>query len=187
MNLYDFDGTVYRGDSTVDFYKFALKKHPLLIRYLPGQGLGFLLHGLKRIDRTELKEYFFSFLKGVSAEELVPEFWTSHRDRIFPWYLEQKRSDDLIISASPEFLLRPICEELGAELLASRVDPRTGRFDGPNCKGEEKVRRLRERYGAAHIQKFYSDSRSDTPLALLAEEAYLVTDGKPERWDLEKK
>ena len=28
MNIYDFDGTLYAGDSTMDFLKFSLKKHP---------------------------------------------------------------------------------------------------------------------------------------------------------------
>lgn len=27
VNVYDFDGTIYDGDSTIDFYKFCLKKY----------------------------------------------------------------------------------------------------------------------------------------------------------------
>ena len=37
MNVYDFDKTIYRGDSTKDFYFFLLRRHPVLIRYLPKQ------------------------------------------------------------------------------------------------------------------------------------------------------
>ena len=32
MNVYDFDKTIYDGDSSVDFYKFSLKRHPKLAR-----------------------------------------------------------------------------------------------------------------------------------------------------------
>ena len=38
----------------------------------------------------------------------------------------------------------------------------------------KKVRRLHETYPDVEIAEFYSDSRSDSPLAELAEHAYLV-------------
>ena len=79
MNVYDFDGTIYNGDSTVDFYLFALKRKPSLIRYLPKQLWGFVLYGLKRINKTQLKEYFFSFLPAIDAETLVEAFWNGER------------------------------------------------------------------------------------------------------------
>ena len=50
----------------------------------------------------------------------------------------------------------------------------TGKTDGKNCHGAEKVRRLHEAYPDVQIAEFYSDSRSDSPLAELAERAYLV-------------
>ena len=31
MNIYDFDKTIYDGDSSIDFYKFCVKKNKLLI------------------------------------------------------------------------------------------------------------------------------------------------------------
>ena len=52
MNVYDFDGTIYDGDSTVDFYVFALKKKPSLISYGPKQAWGFLLYLLKKINKV---------------------------------------------------------------------------------------------------------------------------------------
>ena len=59
MNVYDFDGTIYEGDSTVDFFLYALKNRPSVLRYLPKQICGFILYAAKRIDKTKLKEYFF--------------------------------------------------------------------------------------------------------------------------------
>lgn len=185
MNVYDFDGTLYRGDSTVDFYLFALRRRPSLVRYLPKQALGFLLHGLGRIDRTRLKEYFFSFLPGLDAQQLAEDFWDAHQGRIFPWYPAQHREDDLVISASPEFLLRPICRRLGIkELIASQVDPATGLFRGKNCRGQEKVAQFQALYGDVPIADFYSDSNADLPLARLASRAFLVSDGTIKQWEL---
>ena len=50
MNIYDFDGTLYDGDSTFDFIVFSLKKHPALVRFLPVQGWAAALYVLKKID-----------------------------------------------------------------------------------------------------------------------------------------
>ena len=81
----------------------------------------------------------------------------------------------MVISASPEFLLQPICRRLGiSNLIASKVDPRTGRFSGPNCHGINKVSRYREVYGDTVPQAFYSDSYKDEPMARIAVQAYMV-------------
>lgn len=47
MNVYDFDGTIYNGDSTIDFFLYALKRNPSVLRYLPKQVWGFVLYGIK--------------------------------------------------------------------------------------------------------------------------------------------
>lgn len=184
MKVYDFDGTIYDGDSTVDFFLYALKRKPALACYIPKQAWGCLLYGLKRISKTELKEYFFSFLSGMDAQKLTESFWNKNHHKVYKWYLDQKQPDDIIISASPEFLLKPICQRLGiCHLIASRVDTQSGKFSGENCKGEEKVRRLATEYQVTHIDSFYSDSRSDLPLAKIADKAYLVKNGDLINWE----
>ena len=95
----------------------------------------------------------------------------------------QQREDDVIISASPEFLLKPICIRLGiSNLMASVVDKRTGMYLGINCHGEEKVRRFYKKFNQ-EIDEFYSDSFSDAPLANIAKKAYLVDGDILIPWD----
>ena len=174
QNAYDFDKTIYYDDSTRDFYFFCLKRHWNILLYLPYQLFWFILFATKVIRKTAFKEKFYIFFRGVKdIDGEVATFWKEHEKKIKPWYLEQKRADDVIISASPEFLLRPICEKLGVRLIASRVDQYTGAYDGENCYGEEKVLRYQAEAGEP-IEKFYSDSLSDTPMAHLAKEAYIV-------------
>lgn len=185
MNVYDFDGTIYNGDSTIDFFLFALKNKPSLITYLPPQIIGFFLYGLRKITKTQLKEYYFKFLEGIDTVRLVDRFWNENHKKIYPWYLSQQDPNDIIISASPEFLLKPICKRLGIQfLIASKVDITSGKFIGENCKGVEKVRRLEEQHNITHIENFYSDSPSDLPLAKIANHAFFVKYGKPSNWRL---
>jgi HAD superfamily phosphoserine phosphatase-like hydrolase len=184
MNVYDFDGTIYDGDSTVDFFLFAIKRKPTALLRLPKQFWGFVLYGLKQIDKTKLKEYFYSFLPAVDGESLLEAFWDQNQHKIFSWYPQMHQPEDIVISASPEFLLRPICRRLGIErLIASKVDIRTGKYTGVNCRGKEKVRRLEAEYQITEIDNFYSDSHSDLPLAKIARKAYLIKQGAITEWN----
>lgn len=175
INVYDFDGTIYRGDSSADFYRFCLRRHPAVWREAFGCVPLLLDAALKKRDLTRGKQRFYRYLTRVpDVKEAVSLFWREHEKNIKGWYIKQKRADDLIVSASPEFLLSPVCQTLGVRLIGSRVDPHTGVYDGLNCHDEEKARRLHEACPDAEIGRFYSDSRADAPLARLAKEAFLV-------------
>lgn len=181
MNVYDFDKTIFHGDSTATFYTWCLRRWPRALLSLPRTAFAFTLLGLKLRPKTRCKEIFYGFLRHVppTAPE---EFWQSHETGIYPWYMAQRQADDVIISASPEFLLRPIADKLGFFLIASRVDPRTGKTEGLNCHGEEKVRRFRALYPEEAVDRFYSDSLSDSPMARLAKEAFMIRKGRVGPW-----
>lgn len=188
MNGYDFDGTIYDGDSTLDFYRFCVKRRPRVLTALPRQGWAVLRYLLKRRDKTAMKQGFYSFLGRLDdTESLVAAFWQTHQAKVKSWYLAQKRADDAILSASPAFLLEPICARLETgELIASQVDPQTGRCLGDNCYGSEKARRFSERFPGQTMENFYSDTLSDLPAARLAERAWLVRGREVRPWPLEK-
>ena len=65
MNIYDFDGTIYHGESSTDFFFYCLKRYPKTWKYvLPTMfyGLGYLLRIVKK---TKFKsKFFFDHLKG---------------------------------------------------------------------------------------------------------------------------
>ncbi len=181
MNVYDFDKTIYPRDSTAQFYLWCLGRYPGAWLTLPCTAWAFFCLGLRLRPKTRCKEIFYRFLRHVPPD--APErFWAGHIGAVQRWYLDQKRPDDLVISASPEFLLRPAADALGFALMASRVDQATGRYDGENCHGAEKVRRYREKYGDAPVEGFWSDSRSDSPMAALAARAWLVDGDERVPW-----
>lgn len=183
MNVYDFDKTIYDGDSTVNFYKYCIRKKPSVLKHLPKQLWAFLMYFIRVYDKTTMKENFYRFLKSIDdIDLLIEDFWKANMSKVKKWYLDSKRDDDVIISASPEFLLKYPCKRLNISLIASRVDKKTGIYDGKNCHGKEKVLRFNAVYGDSQIDKFYSDSLSDTPLAELAKEAYIVKGLKIEKW-----
>lgn len=183
MNVYDFDGTIYHGDSTLDFFLYSLRRYPTLIKHIPFQVRGYILYKFGKLTKTQFKECFFQFLADIDTDKMVTAFWKQNNSRIYLWYKKQQKQDDIIISASPEFLLRPLCQQLGVQcLIASKVDESSGKFIGENCKGMEKVHRLVAEFGNCNIDNFYSDSVSDLPLAKLAKHAFLVRNGMIIPW-----
>jgi phosphoserine phosphatase len=184
MNVYDFDKTVFYPDSSACFLRYCLRHYPrAVLKALPGASVVGLRWLMKQCETKELKEQLFSFLPLLeSVEQTVADFWAEYRKNLAPWYLDRKQPDDLILSASPEFLLRPVCEELGIRLLATDMDPYTGKIHGLNCHDEEKLRRFRKAFPGERVERFYSDSLSDAPMARTAAEAFLVKNGELLPW-----
>lgn len=101
----------------------------------------------KKGTKTDFKEKMYRFLTYCDTEKDVNDFWKEYIGNIKPFYLEQKKDDDVIISASPEFLLKPVCKRLKIKnLMASKVDMHSGKYSGVNCHGKEKVKRFYEAF-----------------------------------------
>jgi len=174
--LYDFDGTIYDGDSSVDFIIFCFRKNPKLIKYLPKIIFAALKYKLKKITKTEMKEAFFSFLQDIkNIDKVLTEFWKIHEKNIKEFYKEKSHDKDIIISASPKFLLEPIAKKYKVyDLFGSPIDKSTGKYNGENCHGEEKVRLFKEKYKKAEILEMWTDSHHDLPLIKEAKKGYMV-------------
>ncbi len=182
LNVYDFDNTILKGDSTALFYAYCLVRTPRMFLRLPKLLWGALF--ILKKDKQRFKQDMFAFLRDLKdPEAAVTTFWDRNIRRVKRFYLQNRCDDDVIISASPEFLIKSAVDRLGnARVLASPVDIHSGLYSGLNCHGEEKVRRLFEVCPGAKIDEFYSDSHSDEPLARLAKKAYLVKGEKRLPW-----
>lgn len=184
MNVFDFDRTVINDDSTKLFLLYCLRRFPRAFESeLGGIGIGLVRYLTGKIGFEGFKESLFGFLKYVPDIDIyVQSFWNDNMSRIEPYYLEIQRADDIIVSASPDFLVRPMAERLGVQLIATPMTKESGIINGVNCKGKEKVRRFKELYPDGYIDAFYSDSLTDAPMARIAERAFLVVNHRPENW-----
>lgn len=184
MNVYDFDNTILRGDSSVRFFFYCLRHFPRMWADIPGQALNVAQFLLRLKPKQAFKQRMFAYLTRIGdVDAAVDAFWKVNLSRIKAWYPPLHREDDVVISASPEFLIQPACRHLGIRcVIGSPVDKRSGHFLGPNCHGREKVNRFHARFPGSRIESFYSDSHSDDPLAGLADAAWLVRGEKLLPW-----
>ena len=190
MNVYDFDKTIYDGDCTVNFYLYCLGKYPVIYKKIPEVLWFGLLFKLGIIKKTDFKSRFFKFATIIpNLEVAVADFWKKDKSKIKGFYLDIQKEDDIVISASPTFILNEICSILNIKnLYATNVDLNTGKIMGENCYGEEKVKRFYEAgYNEESIDEFYSDSLSDSPLANISKKAFIVIKEKLIPWNEYKK
>lgn len=183
-DVYDFDKTLYINDSTVMFYLYCLKNNKKVRKYLPTHILYFIKYQLKLIKKQVFKEKFFEFVECIEdIDKEVENFWKENKTKIRFNLLEKTDNEKIVISASPEFLLNNICKEIGvSRVMASEVDKKTGKFYSNNCFGEEKVKRFNKEFKNAEIENFFSDSLTDTPLAEISKNSYLVKKNKVVDW-----
>jgi phosphatidylglycerophosphatase C len=194
---FDFDGTLTFRDSFTAFLRW--RAGPIgyvfgLVRLLPA-GIAYQFHR----DRGRLKaaaaRVFLGRMPRTEIESLARKFAERHArslfrpDAIAAWRRWQAQGAKLlIVTASPESLVAPFARGLGADMLiGSRLafddDGRfTGKLDGRNCRGPEKVRRLREALGLElTLEAAYGDSRGDKEMLAIAEDrGYRIFRGRPE-------
>ena len=183
MNVYDFDNTIYDGESVVDFFLYYCKKDKSLLRYIPSVFTALFKYkrGQVTIEQA-LSKYGEAVADYYRKHPDIPEdmkyFWNCHMNKIKPFYKDIQSDDDLIISGSPEFSLDIICKRLGIKrYIGSLIDTQSGEVKRL-CIRENKVKAFFEEYPDTKIENFYTDSINDLPLIEISENAYLVKGNK---------
>ncbi|MBR2337097.1 MAG: haloacid dehalogenase-like hydrolase [Clostridia bacterium] len=188
MNVYDFDDTILEGDTERYFWAWVFKKFPHIAGYHSEYLFYMTLQNMGLITRDDSRPHAYAFLKEFDdIDAVVEQFWDEHEHFIKEWYLKTQRKDDVIISASPEFLLIPICKRLGINhLIASHMDKKTGRLPDKFNYAGQKVIRFREVFGDVKPECFFSDSESDRFMAEISEKAIKVIGNELIPWQISK-
>ena len=174
---YDFDKTIYKGDSSTDFFFYMIFSRPYLLLFAPYFLIVFALYGMKIVKKKRFKECMFFFIPWYSnIEKIVDKFWEKNANKIMKWYPPQKKADeDVFVSASLLFIIKPVLQMLNIKnYIATNYNVKTGKIYGKNCYGEAKVEEFKRVYPKAKLEAFYSDSLSDLPMMRIADKAFLV-------------
>jgi phosphatidylglycerophosphatase C len=181
---FDFDGTLTMIDSFTAFlaWRVARPRHlyglvklvPAAVLYLRDRDRGRLKAAavrefLRGLPRPQLEAEAEAFARAESARMFRPDALEAWRR----WGLEGALR--VIVTASPETTVAPFARILGAErLIGTRLafdsEGRVaGAFDGANCRGPEKVRRLREAFGQdLRLAAAYGDTSGDHEMLQIA-------------------
>jgi phosphatidylglycerophosphatase C len=184
LALFDFDGTITTRDTLVEFiiftegrlrfYQGLLVLSPVLLLYklriIPSQKakemlLSFFFRGMElSLFQTRCAAFVKTKLPDLLRRKALAKIWD-----------HQTKGDRIIIvSASPENWVGEWATHCGLEFIATRLEVNngalTGKIQGKNCSGIEKVNRIRgylnlSNFNAIHA---YGDTTADWPMLNLA-------------------
>lgn len=194
LAIFDLDNTLLNGDSDflwgeficdqglVDKHQYHEQNRKFHQQYMDGE-----------LDITEFVEFVLTPMAGKSVKEMDALHEKFMQQKIKYIMTRQARKliakhqdaghETLIITATNEFITRPIADAYGIKnLLATPVEVKRGKFTGHSpgtpCFKEGKIERL-EAWLEEHGHKpeetwFYSDSRNDIPLLEQVDHAIAV-------------
>ena len=190
--VFDFDHTLYDGDSGSHLFAWLIRRNPLrilaallatpllgpMVAFLPTRRWGisgyvwigsFGMHRVREFDRV-IDRYVAGHREEI-ARRLLPvalEVFAAHRER----------GDRVVVATgAPPELARAILGFVAHEdvpVIGTQVGPRLGGVKAVrHCHNAEKVRMLRE-HGYSGIDVAYSDSSADLPLLQAARRPVVV-------------
>lgn len=186
--LFDFDGTLTKKDSLFEVIKFIRGRRRFywgMILSLPS----LILYKLKIISNWEAKERLLTlFFGGIFYSEFQKECHQFALNSI-PGLLrvdamatltelKQRNFRIVVVTASAEDWVKPWCDSQHIECIGTRLqifDQKiTGKIQGFNCSGKEKVARIKAKIELSEYKEIYSygDSQGDTEMLALASKPY---------------
>jgi phosphatidylglycerophosphatase C len=182
--FFDFDGTITTHDSLLEFIKF----YKGTVKYYLGLAVNaFFIAAWKAgiISNQAAKERVLSYFFKNTPVEFFQQRCNEFAETAIPLYirskavreierLKQAGAEIVIVSASAENWLSAWCAKNELQLLATRLTITegrlTGKINGLNCHGQEKVNRIKDAYDLSAYDEIYcyGDTKGDKPMLGLA-------------------
>ena len=185
--FFDFDGTITKKDTLLEIIKFQKGKYEfykgffLLSPYLAAMKIKILSN---QVVKEKVLRYFF---EGISEHQFQKKC-TEFSEKILPQLirpkalemiheLKQKNFEVIIVSASPNNWFQDWCRRNNILFISTTLEvidgKITGKINGKNCHGEEKVKRIKQSYNLSEYETIYcfGDTKGDKPMLKLATHA----------------
>ena len=186
--FFDFDGTVTCRDTLFEIIKYQKGKRALytgLIKLSPWL-IAMKLHIIST-DAAKEKVLTF-FFKGTPIQDFqrkCDEFIATKLPRLIRSHAlkeinkhKQSNTTVVIVSASADNWIAGWCRQNHIQCIATKLELAdgkvTGRIDGKNCNGIEKVNRIKAAFQLESYETIlaYGDTKGDKPMLSLAAFAY---------------
>lgn len=186
--LFDFDGTLTCRNSLFLFLRFCMDAKSRYVTFILKNLFSLLKYKLGLLSADEVKLILVSCaMKGMSDYEIerlcdafIPVIERNLRSGSLLCLKDYKKMGfrNVIVSASLGMWIRPWALKTGLidDVIATELEFRGGicRYICKNCKGEEKVNRIRNLFQprAEYYIVAYGDSKDDMPMLRYADKAY---------------
>ncbi len=182
--FFDFDGTITRKDTMLEFIKFSKGNGNYIIgMMILSPSLLLMKFGLlsKKVAKEKMLGYFFAgtqineFNKTCQQfiEQKVPSLIRTDAMNKIREHLSNG-NEVVVVSASAENWMSGWCLANGLKVIATKLEvinnKITGKLNGENCNGIEKVNRIKQAYDPANYDAIYcyGDTEGDQPMLQIA-------------------
>lgn len=195
----DFDGTAIKGDSVVSFIRYLYKEKKITLKEYLHSIKGGILYKLGYYNEHKSKEVALKFIERFSKsdiDQLAKNFVnTVLKEAVFnemhTLIAKHRQNGDkiVIVSASPNIYMQFIadiidCDKVLCTELIADNNAYLSKIYGLNCKGDEKILRIRKLIRSEFIDcdltqcHAYGDSKSDLPMINLVGHKHIVNNYK---------
>lgn len=189
LALFDFDGTLYQGDSFTRFIFYAHSKRHIFkhgLKILPWIQAYYLNLYPANAMRPKLFEAIFSQTPVDELQPIAEDYAQRLISRLNPSLHQQllqhqAQGDDVVlVSASVDLYLIEVCKLLNIDLICTETEcinhTITGRYTTPDCSELQKSIRIRTRYSLESYQHIYAygNSKEDLDMLKLADFPHMV-------------
>ncbi|QHS58717.1 HAD family hydrolase [Chitinophaga agri] len=186
--FFDFDGTITRRDTLFEIIRFQ-KGDAALYAGLALLAPALVMMKCKLISKQKAKEIVLQyFFRNMPVDEFRDKCAAFCRDKL-PGLIRETAEQEIkqhiskghrvvVVTASAQEWVKPWADCIGIECIGTQLEIRdarvTGRINGINCNGEEKVRRIREKYDLPAFGDIYAygDTSGDKPMLQMATFGY---------------
>lgn len=183
IKVFDFDNTIYKGESSFDLVIFMIKNNKKILLYLPSIFINMIKYKLCMVDKEKLIKKINNYMKVMIMDQdelnaLVKKFWKKKIHKLDRNMLRRIKREDVIITAGPDFLIHGIKKLLNtSNIISSEVDAEKIEVKYFNF-GDNKVKKYKELYGNKRISCLYTDSYNDKALMDISDRVYIVKKGR---------
>ena len=193
LALFDFDGTLYPKDSFTGFIFYTLSKRHIVkkgLKILPWIQAYYLklypAHAMRpRLFQSMFKDISANFLQNLAQEYAQQLIQNLDQELLQQLRLHQHQGDHIVlVSASIDLYLVPICEFLNIELICTATEIKngllTGHYSSEDCSCEQKKLRILQQYNLEDYQYIYAygNSEEDLDMLSLADHPYMMGENK---------
>ena len=194
LALFDFDGTLYPKDSFTGFIFYTLSKQHIVkkgFKILPWIQAYYLklypAHAMRpRLFQSMFKDISANFLQNLAQEYAQQLIQNLDQELLQQLRLHQQNGDRVVlVSASIDLYLVPICKALNIELICTMTEIKngllTGHYSSEDCSCEQKKLRILQQYNLEDYQYIYAygNSEEDLDMLSLADHPYMMGAAKP--------
>ena len=193
LALFDFDGTLYPKDSFTGFIFYTLSKRHIVkkgFKILPWIQAYYLklypAHAMRpRLFQSMFKDISANFLQNLAQEYAQQLIQNLDQELLQQLRLHQQNGDRVVlVSASVDLYLVPICKALNIELICTATEIKngllTGHYSSEDCSCEQKKLRILQQYNLEDYQYIYAygNSEEDLDMLSLADHPYMMGENK---------